>query len=168
MTTLSAPMTRRIALLTTLLVWLNGYPGSVRMYVPRLRLLGDLSKLAEGCKPGKDFGDFQKWAEKHISFIEENQKSETPYDKEWSQQRVEDIHAALESETMLTLGQEDPIKLRNIVMPQASHHTIFLLFDRPPRVKVGSYFPIEIRQLEARKQRIIGGLNARIEVVPNP
>jgi hypothetical protein len=69
---------------------------------------------------------------------------------------------------MLTLGQEDPIKLRNIVMSRTSHHTIFLLFDRPPRMKVGTYFPIEIRQLEARKQRITGGLNARIEVVTSP
>jgi hypothetical protein len=158
----------RKRLLTTLLVRLNGYPGRVRMYLPSLRLLGDLDKLAEGCKRGEDFDDFRKWSEEHIRFIEENQKSDTPYDKEWSQQRIKDVHATLESGIMLTLGQEDPIKLRNIVMSRASHHTIFLLFDRPPRVKVGTYFPIEIRQLEARKQRIIGGLNARIEVVPSP
>jgi len=130
--------------------------------------MGDLSKLAEGCEPGEDFGDFRKWAEEHIRFIEERQKSETPYDKEWSQQRAEDIHAALESGIMVTLGHKDPIKLRNIVMPRPSYHTIFLLFDRPQRAKIGTYFPIEIQQLEARKERIIGGLNARVEIVPSP
>jgi hypothetical protein len=75
----------RKRLLTTLLVRLNGYPGRVRMYLPSLRLLGDLDKLAEGCKRGEDFDDFRNWSEKHIRFIEENQKSDTPYDKEWSQ-----------------------------------------------------------------------------------
>jgi hypothetical protein len=161
------PSVRR-KLLTTLLVRLNGYPGRVRMYLPNLRLLGDLGKLAEGCKPDEDFGDLRKWAEEHIRFIKENQKSEIPYNEEWSQQRIEDIHAALESGIMVTLGHKDPIKLRNIVMPRASYHTIFLLFDRTQRAKVGTYFPIEIQQLEAREQRIIGGLNARIELVPSP
>lgn len=158
---------RRRRLLCTLAVWLNRYKGRVRLYLPRLQLDGVLADLAQGAKVGEDFADFQKWADEQIRFIAKNQKSRQPYNKDWCQQRIQDIHAALNAKLMLRLGAKDPIKLRNIVLPPDARHTVFLLFDRPKEGKVGTAFPVEIRQLEARSEAVIGGLSARVELVPD-
>jgi hypothetical protein len=159
------PSTRR-KLVTTLLLELNGYRGRVRLYLPKLKQDGEFSSLIAGGKAGKDFDDYRKWAAEHVAFLKQNQASKTPYNKQWTEQRIEDLHAALDSGLMITLGRKDPILVKNIIMSPAARHTIFLLFDQPENAKPGMSFPIEIQQLEARTQRIIGGLNARVEVVP--
>ncbi len=161
------PSIRR-KLLTTLQVRLNGYKGGVRMYFPKLNLTAALEELTVGCKRGKDLDDFRKWAREQVRLIEDNQKSRTPYNRDWCNQRMADVHAALESGLMVTCGRKDPIKVRNIVMDPESRATIFLLFDRPENAKIGTYVPFTVQQLEARSEQVIGGLDGRVEFVPKP
>jgi hypothetical protein len=100
--------------------------------------------------------------------IEQNQRSRTPFDNEWSRQRIADVHSALESGLMITTGRRDPIQLRDIVLEPDSYATIFLFFDRPADAAIGSFVPIDVTQLEARGERVIGGTSARVEFVPAP
>jgi hypothetical protein len=78
-------------LLTSLVVDLNGYPGRVRVLIPRINTDGDLRDLVDGMSFGQDFEDIRLWAERHIAMIRRNQRSRRPYDRLWSKQRIEDI-----------------------------------------------------------------------------
>ena len=138
------------------------------MYFPKLATEGAFAELVVGGRVGRDFDALREWAEAHIRMIEQNQASRTPFDKEWSRQRIADVHSALESGLMITTGRTDPIQLRNIVLEPDSYATIFLFFDRPSNAAIGSFVPIDIRQLEARSERVIGGTSARVEFVPAP
>jgi len=60
------------------------------------------------------------------------------------------------------------IGLRQFVMEPQSYHTLFLVFDRPPKGKPGQAHNIEIQQIDDRQERVIGGLSARVELVPQP
>ena len=51
-------------------------------------------------------------------------------------------------------------------MPPYDSPTVFLLFDRPGRCKVGTFYPFDVLQLDARSDRPLGGMSARIEIVP--
>ena len=39
---------------------------------------------------------------------------------------------------------------------------------RPTQAKLGTYVSIDVQQLEARSERVIGGLNMRVELVTAP
>lgn len=159
------PSVRR-RVLTTLEFRLNRYKGRVRIYFPKLQLDGSFAELVVGARPGRDFDPLRKWAQNHIKAIEQNQRSRTPFNPDWSKQRIADVHAALESGLMITAGRSDPIQLRNIVLEPESSATIFLFFDRPEGAQIGTYVPIEVMQLEARSKKVIGGMSGRIEFVP--
>jgi hypothetical protein len=161
------PSLRR-RILTTLDIRLHGYRGRVRVYFPKLVTEGAFEELVVGGKVGRDFDALRTWAEAHIKMIEQNQRSRTPFDREWSRQRIVDVHGALESGLMITAGRRDPIQVRNIVLDPGSYATIFLFFDRPDNAEIGSDVPIDVRQLEARSERVIGGTSARVEFVPAP
>lgn len=162
---LNNPSERR-SLLTTLSVNLNGYRGKVRAYLPKIRTRGELRTLLEGARISDDFDPLRQWAEWQIKFIEENQRGQKPYSREWSKQRIEDVHQALASQIMLIGSSAKGFRLKNILMPAQVWHTVFLFFDPPREPKTGTAFPIEVRQLEAQSERVIGGLSARVEFVP--
>jgi hypothetical protein len=159
------PSDRR-QILTTLRVRLRGYRGRVRLYLPKLRLTQEPSRHVVGGKVGREFDDFRKWADEHIRSVRSNQASRTLFNQDWSKQRIDDVHAALAGSFMVTLGKQDPFKLEKIEMAAAGRHTVFLLIDRPPTPKVGTAFPIDLDQLDAQSERVIGGMDARVEVVP--
>jgi hypothetical protein len=69
---------------------------------------------------------------------------------------------------MITAARRADVKLKNIVMAAKSHHTVFLMFDRPAEAKPGTWWPFEVLQAEAGRERVIGGLSGRIEIVPAP
>jgi hypothetical protein len=58
--------------------------------------------------------------------------------------------------------------LQRILMPPDSHHALFLFFDRPRGAKLGRAYDVEVRQIDVRGDRILGGLSGRIELVPRP
>ncbi|MDP9343872.1 MAG: hypothetical protein M3Q23_17635 [Actinomycetota bacterium] len=152
--------------LTTVQIELLRYRGRVRVYLPHVQMKGEISELVEGAKLGQDFEDFRRWAEEHVKLIESYQRSKHPYDDEWSKQRVEDVHAAIESPLMLVANGTGRVTLRDVLMEPHTSHTLFLMFDRPKRGKVGSFSPLEVTQLDARTGLVLGGLSARIEIVP--
>jgi hypothetical protein len=155
-------------LLTSLVVSLNGYPGRVRVLIPQIKTDGDLKELVEGMSFGQDSEDIRLWAERHIAMIRRNQRSRRPYDRFWSRQRIQDIRSALATGLVLEAEDKKRIAINRIVMDSDTYHTVFLVFDRPPEGKIGQDYDIVIRQLDVRREDVIGGLSARIELVPDP
>ena len=161
------PSVRR-KVMSTLLVRLNGYRGKVRLYLPKITTSGDLQGQVEGGKLGEDYDPFRGWAETYLKYIDEALKSNRPWNRDWSKQRIADVHAALESGLMITAATGANLKVKNIVLSPGERHTVFLIFDRIANAKTSTYVPIEVLQLEARGERVVGGLNARVEYVPAP
>jgi len=153
-------------LLTSLTVYLNGYPGRVRLLIPRIDTDGNLKKLIDGMFFSKDSKDIALWASRHIKEIKRNQKSKQPYDKLWSKQRIEDIKRAIKARIVLEAKDKKRIALNHIVMEPDTYHTVFVIFDRPKKGKIGQFYNIQFQQEDLNRESIIGGLDARIELVP--
>ena len=155
-------------LFTSFIVTLNGYPGRVRMLIPALKTEGELEDVMRGMFLSQEVDDIQRWADTHIAMIKRNQRSKHRYDKFWSRQRIEDIRLALETGTLLEVEDKKQVALTRIVMEPDTYHTVFLIFDRPPEGEIGQAFELDIHQLDMRREALIGGLSARIELVPDP
>jgi hypothetical protein len=156
-------------LLTKLSVLLRGYPGRVRLHLPRLRTDGDIEQLLEGGRLTEDDGSFGDWAKAHLRMIKENLTSDRPFDPEWSKQRIVDVRLAMESGLVVEAHTEEVLGLDRIVMEPGGHHTVFLMFSRPVDGRVGQHFDVDIRQLDAAKaEELIGGITSRVELVPEP
>jgi hypothetical protein len=140
----------------------------VRVLIPRIETDGELRELVDGMSFGQDSEDIRRWAERHIAMIRRNQRSRRPYDPLWSKQRIEDIQRVLETGLMLEVEDKKRIAVNRIVMEPDTYHTVFLVFDRPPEGIIGQAYDIVIRQLDVRREDVIGGLSARIELVPEP
>ena len=87
-----------------LLINLFGYPGNVRLFIPRLNTSLAIGNSLEGMSVGRDLADFRQWAGRQRGKIGENQRSAHPYNKLWSDQQLEDIGSALDSDIMLLAG----------------------------------------------------------------
>lgn len=155
-------------LLTNILIQLNGYPGRVRIFMPRVEIGGELQDLVRGAKVGEDYEAFKEWAGVHTDMIERNQHSRFPYHPRWSRQRIEDIERVLDSELMLVADNEKRVEINHVQMPPGGSHTFFLMVDRPPNGRIGDTYPIQMEQWDARRQEPIGSLTTRIELVPEP
>jgi photosystem II stability/assembly factor-like uncharacterized protein len=155
-------------LLTSFFVNLNGYPGRVRLLIPLVKTEGDLRKLIEGMSFGEVSEDMRRWAESQVQMISRNQRSKRRYDQLWSKQRIEDIRQAMETGVLLEAKSKKSIVLNRIVMDPGTYHTLYLVFDRPSEGKIGQAYDIEIRQIDVKRERVIGGLSVRVELVPEP
>jgi hypothetical protein len=156
-------------LLTKLSILLRGYPGLVRLYLPRLQTDGAIEQLLEGGRLTEDDGAFGNWANGHIRMIEENLTGDRPFDPEWSKQRIVDIRLAMESGLVIEAETNAVLGLDRIVMEPDGHHTVFLMFGRPVDSRVGQYFDVDVRLLNhAKDNELIGGITARVELVPEP
>jgi hypothetical protein len=156
------------ALLTNVVVSLYGYAGRVRLVIPQLKVDGDQKTLLDGMSPSKDIKDIQRWAKSHVTAISQNQKSRRPYDRLWSKERIEDVRKATESGLTLEVKNKKRAGLNRVLMQPDSYHALFLVFDPPRGAKVGQAYDVEVRQIDVGRERVIGGLSARIEVVPKP
>ena len=154
---------RRRAIVTSVWVRLHGYKGKVRIVLPRVRTQRPLKDLIEGGKLSDETDLFLSWAHDHIEMIETNQRSRRPYNREWSRQRLEDVQAAIAAKTTIVASGRD-VKIRGIVMERGARHTLFLMFERPPGARPGDSMPIEILQLDGTGEKVIGGLDARVDV----
>jgi len=149
-----------------LFIDLSRYRGRVRLFVPKLDAEGDIRESAEGLFTGDDFDDFKTWAEQHIAFVRENQQSKHPFNKLWSEQRLNDVAAAFESGFMFVAGGRRHAALRRLILRPEEHRTLFLMLDRPPDGRIGESFDIEIVQFEAEDRKVTGGMDLRIELQP--
>jgi hypothetical protein len=154
-------------LLTRLRVHLGKYPGLVRLFIPPLEIEGDLEEVVEGLSLAEEFDAFKEWVEAHWKMLEESQASDHPYNRIWTEQRMEDIELALASDVMLMAEDLGHVSIHQIVMEPDSHHTIFLMFDRPD-AQIGETFDIEVLQEDVEREQMIGGMSARVELVPKP
>jgi hypothetical protein len=160
------PSTRE-KLLTSLVIYLNSYPGRVRLLIPRVETEGNLEKLIDGMFFTKDSKDIVLWAKHHIIEIERNLKSKHPYNKLWSKQRIEDTKRATETRIILEAEDKKRIALNRIVMKPDTYHTVFVVFDLPKKGKIGQFYNIQFQQVDLKQDSIIGGLDERIEIVPD-
>ena len=153
---------------TTLIVAFKGYRGRVRVWLPKLPVKGELLRNIEGAKR-VEVGNARAWAKQHIEDILRNQAGDDPYDRQWSKQRIDDVEAVLD-EGLMVVGdaRSGRITIENVSLKPGSRGTIFLLFDRPRETKPGTWFPVDVIQLNAKTRRVLGGLSARVEVVPKP
>ena len=156
---------RRLAS-TTLLIAFKGYRGRVRLWLPKLPTQGPLLRNIDGAKRAEP-GNASAWAKQHIEDILRNQAGDQPFDREWSKQRIDDVQAVLDSGLMLVGdGRTGRVTIKNLALKPGTLGTIFLLFDRPRDTRPGTSFPVEVIQLDTRTNRVLGGLSARVEVVP--
>ena len=154
---------RRRALLTSVLVRLHGYRAKVRLVLPKLRTEGTLKDLIEGGKLSEETDVFLGWANDHIRMIQKNQESRHPYNRDWSKQRIAGVQAAIEAKTMIVSTGKD-IRIRNIVIDRGARYTFFFLLERPQGLEPGDSLPIEVLQLDGPGEKVIGGLQARVDI----
>jgi hypothetical protein len=139
------------------------YPGLVRLYAPPLQTALPLEESLNCLAIGDDFEPFRSWGEEHIRMIRENLASDTPYDSEWSLQRIQAIERILEPGTGLML-QGDPelltAQISGIKLEPNSYRTFFLAIDPPPYPQ----FPVlDIIQTGETPGETLGGLTVRME-----
>ena len=142
---------------TTLIVAFKGYRGRVRVRLPRLPVKGELLRNIEGAKRA-EVGNARAWAKQHIEDILRNQAGDDPYDRQWSKQRIDDVEAVLD-EGLMVVGdaRSGRITIENVSLKPGSRGTIFLLFDRPRETKPGTWFLVDVIQLNAKTRRVLGG-----------
>jgi hypothetical protein len=145
------------------LQFLDPYPGLVRLYAPPLQTALPLEQSISGLDLGNDFEPFRRWAEEHIRMVRANQASDTPYDPEWSQQRVQAIEHILEPGAGLMFqgqGEMSSAEIRGLKLEPNSYHTLFLVIDPPP---FPPFHLLEMLQTGERPEEILGGLSVRLE-----
>jgi hypothetical protein len=155
-------------LITSVEVFLNGYPGRMRIILPPITPYADSNSLLDGLVASRATEDISLWAKRHLQIIARSQESKHPYDELWAKQRIEDVRLALEKGSVAEAKDKKHVALRQFVMEPLSYHTFFVVFDRPPKRKPGQAYDIEIHQTDDGQKRVIGGLSARVELVPEP
>jgi hypothetical protein len=141
------------------------YPGLVRLYTPPLQTALPLEESIHGLTIGDDFEPFRRWAEEHIRMIRENLASHTPYDAEWSLQRIQAIERILNGGAGLMFkGTEEMFtaEIHGLKLEPNSYRTFFLVIDPPP---FPPFHLLDIIQTGEGPQEILGGLSVRLEQV---
>jgi len=155
-------------MLTNLIITAGGYRGRIRILVPRWdwdeRANGHLE---EHWLDGQQ-EDFVVWAKEHMAFIEKNQQSEHPYDKEWCKQRMEDIERAFDGLAFTVSTKGKGIRMNRITIEPNGYHTVFLIIDRPKDGEIGESSLLEVIQTDAKGERVVGGMSTRIDLVGEP
>lgn len=154
--------------LTRLTVDLHGYPGAVRVLTPALRIEGDPREALQGLSDGPLGDDLKRWVGGRIDFIKRLQRRRPVYDQRWSKERVADLQRTMDANHSLQVTDRQGFAIKRIALEPNTYQQFFLVFDRPPRGKVGQFFNIDIQQLDERSGRVIGGLSARVELVATP
>ena len=142
------------------------YPSLVRLYSPPLQTALPLEESIHGLAIGDDFEPFQRWAEEHIRMIHENLASDTPYDSEWSLQRIQAIERILEPGAGLMFKGEQELvtaEIRGLKLEPNSYRTFFLLVDPPASPQFPQFHMMDIIQTGDTPETILGGLSVRLE-----
>ncbi len=150
----------------TMRLEIGGYPGRVRVYLPRIGDPRSLRRQARGFEVGEDFDDYRTWAEYQFGLIHRSLRSRQSWNRQWSKDRLENIERVLANEVMLVAAKE-VAELRGIEC-EGGVVEFHLLVDPPKRAKAGQSYPIEIVQLDAEGEREVGGLSARVDIIDEP
>ncbi len=153
-------------LVTDVLIGLGGYGGRVRLLVPPLESKTELVDGAKGLRRSDDFDDVKSWATRQLESIEQNQKSNTPYDKLWAGQQAEDIRLVLDKGILFEAHDRKWIRLSSIVMEPEGRASIFLVMDRPKEGAEGEAFDFSAVQIDSEDEQTLGGIDFRVELVP--
>ena len=148
---------------------LEEYYARGRLYGPALQTPQQQQQTISDPTVNDDLESFKTWGEEHIRMIRENLESETPYDREWSLQRIEDVERILHDGALFNIeGGATPVELRGIQLEPGGYKTFFLALDRPEYSEIGQDYTIEIIQTGENQNEIIGGLRVRVEIVIEP
>jgi hypothetical protein len=154
--------------LSDVYVNLQGYRGQARLYVPKLKADGNLKELGDGLVPKNDFAAFKRWATAHKTAVDKNQKGKHPYNKVWARQRLADIAEVLKQDVMFVAGGRKKVGLTRIILTPNQYHTLFLVLDRPQGGRIGETFDLQIVQRDSKSREVLGGLDLRVELQPEP
>jgi hypothetical protein len=155
-------------LLCDVYVNLQGYRGRARLYVPKLKTDGHLKELGDGLATRSDFTDFKRWAAAQETLIKKNQQGRHPYNKAFAKQRLADIAEVLKQEVMFVAGGRKLVGLRRIKLTPGEYRTLFVALDRPRDGRIGEHFDLQITQRNSEDRQVLGGLDLRIELQPEP
>lgn len=150
-----------------LVVRFPAYRGGIRLLVPDMEVGGDWERAVDGLRRSEQSGDLRRWAGEQIERIERNQRTQRPYNPAWARQQEKDIRLALDSGRVFRLGGGKGA-IRGIVLPPGGRHTVFLAIERPPDAGVGKAHAFSVSQWDAATGEVIGGLDGRVELVPEP
>ena len=75
---------------------------------------------------------------------------------------------ALDHGLMFVAGGKRTVGFDRLILPPESHHTLFLMLDRPRDGRIGEAFDLDIVQTATEKKIIMGGLDLRIELHKEP
>lgn len=142
-------------------VALNRYPGRVWILASSSSIRGNLVGL-ERSEPGESV---ELWAESQFELFRRSQRRRQRFDQRWSKAQISDIRKALRGNYTLGATADSDVEIRDIVLKPASGETLFLAFERPADAGEPQAFPIDVTQIDAGSEQIIGGLSARVEVV---
>jgi hypothetical protein len=148
---------------TSLLLNLRGYPGRVRLFVPAMHFVGDLRAAVDGASVGADLDEFRSWAAAHVREIG---APRVTWDSAWTAQRATDIERALATGTMLERSSGQNVRIQGIRMDGGTHHTIFVMLDRPSAGSAGSAYDLEVLQTDDDHRTLLGGMGVRVDLVP--
>lgn len=154
--------------LSDLLINIQGYRGTIRLFVPKIEADGDLRELAFGLYAKDDFEDFKTWASGQEELIKKNQRGKYPYNKAWCKQRLKDIGRALDYGRMFVAGGSKVVGIKRLILEPRKHYTFFLMLDRPRDGEIGEAYEIDIVQLDSESRRVVGGFDLRVELQPEP
>lgn len=144
----------------------GGYPGRVRVYLPRVVDPRQLQRQARGFEVREDFDDYREWAEYQFRAIHRSLRGRQSWNRRWSKNRLENIERVLANEVMLSAAEE-VAELRGIEC-EGGYAEFHVLLDPPRRAKTGQSYPIEIVQLDAEGEQVVGGLSARVDITEEP
>jgi hypothetical protein len=145
----------------------EGYPAQGRLYGPAPET-AQQGEAVHGVTVEDDFEPFRRWGQEHIRAIRENLASETPYDRDWSLQRIDDVERVLNDGFVFHVDGGAAAEIHGIRMEPESYQTFFLALDRPEDGEIGQEYTIEIIQTAANPEEIVGGLRMRVELVIEP
>ena len=154
------------SLLTDLVLNLSRYPGRVRVLIPELKIDGVPQKEAVGFAVKKIGSDVLRWAQDHIKAVQSYQRRKERYNDTWSKRRISDVQRVLQGGKLLEATDNKQTAIRRISLPAGDGQTLFLVFDRPLRAKIGQAFDFELLQVDTESKQVIGGLGGRVELAP--
>ena len=129
---------------------------------------GDLQGLLVDMAVEDDLRAFDAWAEEQTERIRQNQNGNRPYNKVWAQQHLRDIDEGTRSRTGFRVDSTDRCTLRRIVLEPGAYTTVYLVLDRPEGGRIGEVFPLELLQTDGEGEQVTGGMDIRVELVPEP
>ncbi|MEM8924959.1 MAG: hypothetical protein AAGD35_15750 [Actinomycetota bacterium] len=149
-----------------LIVRIGGYDGRVRLHLPAFDGDRPVTEGAVNLMPDDDLDPFRRWAGSQADAVARMEAAGQSFHSEMTARADGAVDAALSDGATAFEVQREEAMLQRLTLAPGSSRTMFLLFDRDEQMGVGESAPIDVLKLDSESGEILGGLTARIVVVP--